>query len=193
MSDEQLIQLYLDRDARALDETRTRYGAYCAAIAGRLLRDSRDVEECLNDCWLAVWNAIPPARPQHFKGWLAAIVRNRALAIGQSNGRRPDMVDEAALELAACLPDLDGPAGAAEAQELADTISRFLWTQSPAVRAAFVRRYWYADPVADVAQHMGWSLSKTKSILFRTRNRLWNILKKEGLICERNIQPKLSQ
>lgn len=88
MTDEELIRLYQARDPRAVEETKTRYGAYCATIARRLLTDARDVEECLSDCAMAVWNAIPPACPEHFKGWLGAIVRNRALAIGRENGRR---------------------------------------------------------------------------------------------------------
>ena len=107
MTDQQLIDLYFARDEGAVAETERKYGAYCRAIARRLLADSRDVEECLSDCALAVWNAIPPQRPERFKGWLGAIVRNRALAIGRQNGRRPATVDEAALELAACLPQWD--------------------------------------------------------------------------------------
>ena len=103
MTDQQLIDLYFARDERAVAETKEKYGAWCAAIAWRLLRDSRDVEECLSDCALAVWNAIPPQRPEHFKGWLGAIVRNRAIALGRASGRWPATVDEAALELAACL------------------------------------------------------------------------------------------
>ena len=88
MTDSELIALYQARDPRAVEETRAQYGAWCAAIARRLLtdsrdveEDSRDVEECLNDCALAVWNAIPPAEPKHFRGWLGAIVRHRALGL----------------------------------------------------------------------------------------------------------------
>ena len=92
MTDSELIALYQARDPRAVEETRAQYGAWCAAIARRLLTDSRDVEECLNDCALAVWNAIPPAEPKHFRGWLGAIVRHRALAIGKANDRQPNDV-----------------------------------------------------------------------------------------------------
>ena len=104
MTDEELIERFFARSEDAVEELRSQYGAYCRAIAGRLLSDGRDVEECLSDCWMAVWNAVPPTRPEHFKGWLGAIVRNRALAIGRQNRRRPETVDEAALELATCLP-----------------------------------------------------------------------------------------
>ena len=131
MTDQELIRLYQARDPRAVEETRAKYGAYCGAIARRLLTDERDVEECLSDCAMAVWNAIPPACPEHFKGWLGAVVRHRALAIGRANGRRPPTVDEAALELASCLPAGDGPQGHAEAAELGRAVSDFLRTQKP--------------------------------------------------------------
>ena len=111
MTDQELIRLYQTRDPRAVEETRAKYGAYCGTIARRLLTDERDVEECLSDCAMAVWNAIPPACPEHFKGWLGAVVRHRALAIGRANGRRPPTVEESALELAACLAEGDTPTG----------------------------------------------------------------------------------
>ena len=145
MTDQLLIDLYFARDKRAVAETKEKYGAWCAAIAWRLLRDSRDVEECLSDCALAVWNAIPPQRPEHFKGWLGAIVRNRAIALGRA-------------------------------------ISDFLRTQKPGARTAFLRRYWYAESVEEVASRLGWSVSKTKSSLMRTRDRLREYLHREGYL-----------
>jgi len=36
--------------------------------------------------------------------------------------------------------------------------------------------------VDEVAAHMGWSQSKTKSVLFRVRNRLRDYLQKEGYL-----------
>lgn len=182
MTDQLLIDLYFARDKRAVAETKEKYGAWCAAIAWRLLRDSRDVEECLSDCALAVWNAIPPQRPEHFKGWLGAIVRNRAIALGRASGRWPATVDETALELAACLSAGDSPQGRAEAAELGRAISDFLRTQRPGARTAFLRRYWYAEGVEEVASRLGWSVSKTKSSLFRTRNKLREYLHQEGYL-----------
>ena len=182
MTDQELIDLYFARDEGAVAATKEKYGAWCAAIAWRLLTDRRDVEECLSDCALAVWNAIPPQRPEHFQGWLGAIVRNRAIAIGRRNGHRPATVDEAALELAACLPAGDSPQGQAEAAELGRAISAFLRTQKPGARTAFLRRYWYGEGVEAVANHLDWSVSKTKSSLFRTRNKLREYLQQEGYL-----------
>lgn len=180
MRDSDLIALFLARSEEAVPALQTQYGPYCRAVASRLLSDSRDVDECLNDSFLSVWRAIPPARPEHFKGWLAAIVRHRAIAMGKENSRRPPTLDETALELASCLPP--GPAETAEHNALADAVTRFLRAQPKDVRTAFLRRYWYADTVEDTARRLGWSVSKTKSVLFRTRNKLRAQLQKEDYL-----------
>lgn len=180
MTDNQLIDLFSARSEDAVPALAAQYGPYCRAVASRLLSDPRDVDECLNDSFLSVWRAIPPARPEHFKGWLAAIVRHRAL--GKENSRRPPTVDETALELASCLPPGDGPEGEAERRALLDAVARFLRAQPKDVRVAFLRRYWYGDRVEDAARRLGWSVSKTKSVLFRTRNRLRAQLQKEGFL-----------
>ena len=182
MTDPELTALFLARSEEAVPALQAQYGPYCRAIAAQLLADRRDVDECLNDAWLAVWRAIPPARPEHFKGWLAAIVRNRALAIGRENSRRPPTADEAALELASCLPPGSDPLGEAEHRALAQAVERFLRAQPKDVRAVFLRRYWYADTVEGAARRLGWSVSKTKSVLFRTRNKLRAQLQKEGYL-----------
>lgn len=182
MTDQELLELFLTRSEAAVPALQTQYGPYCRTIAAQFLADSRDVDECLNDVWLSVWRAIPPAIPEHFKGWLAAVVRNRAIAMGRENSRRPPTVDEAALELAPCLPPGNGPEGAAQYRALADAVERFLRAQPKDIRVAFLRRYWYADPVEETARRLGWSVSKTKSALFRTRNRLRAQLQKEGFL-----------
>ena len=182
MTDNDILTLFFARSEEAIPTLQAQYGAYCAAIARQLLTDPRDVEECLSDCWLAVWRAIPPTRPEHFKGWLGAIVRHRAIAMGKENSRRPATVDETALELAACLPLPSDAHSEAEAAELSRAVSAFLRAKKADHRIAFLRRYWYADSVEDTAGHMGWSVSKTKTVLFRLRNDLKLYLQKEGYL-----------
>ena len=181
MTDEELIDLLWDRADGAVETLQRKYGAYCAAIQRQFLSDSRDVEECLNDVWLAVWKAIPPTRPEHFKGWLGTVARNCAIARGRENGRRPQTVEESALELASCLPNRD-VSNAVEQAELGRAISDFLCRQKREERTVFLRRYWYAESVEQAAAYMGWTVSKTKSVLFRVRNRMREYLRKEGLL-----------
>lgn len=181
MTDEEIIELFYSRSDGAIDALSAKYKAYCASILRRFLSDDRDVEECLSDVWLSVWRSVPPAKPEHFKGYLAAIARNRAIAKGRENAKQPAAVEDSALELASCLPAGDVHTKL-EQQELGEAISRFLHTQRQDVRTVFLRRYWYSNSLEETAAFMGWTVSKTKSALFRTRGKLREFLKKEELL-----------
>lgn len=73
MEDTEIIDLYWQRDQRAIDETHGKYGGFLAGIAWNILRSHSDAEECVNDTYLRTWNAIPPARPSAFRAWLGRI------------------------------------------------------------------------------------------------------------------------
>ena len=178
LTDEALIGLYFAREEEAVSATRETYGPYCHAIALGILGSEEDAEECLADVWLRVWEAIPPQRPDCLKGWLAAVTRNRAITLYRARARRPAQVEDAALELAQALTH--GPEEELDAKELGGAISAFLADQRPTSRGVFLRRYWYGDTVEDAARWAGWSVSKTKSALFRMRNKLRVYLEKEG-------------
>nr|WP_326185607.1 sigma-70 family RNA polymerase sigma factor [uncultured Oscillibacter sp.] len=182
MTDQEIIDLFFARSEQALDAVQRKYGAWCRRIAENILGGPQDAEECLSDCWLLLWNAIPPARPEHFQGYLGAVVRNRALLLRSRRARGPDTVELAALELADCLPPQDGPERRAEAAELGRAISAFLESQPQAVRTVFLRRYWYADSAAAIAARLGWSQVRTRSALFRARKKLKAYLKQEGFL-----------
>ena len=167
MTDQELVELFWQRREEALAGLQDKYGGWCRSIAGRILGAERGVEECLGDCWLQLWNAIPPAR---------------ALLLRRRRGRQGDTVSLAALELAECLPSREGPEEQAEAAELGRAISAFLGELGEGPRTAFLRRYWYADTVEETAGHLGWSLSRTKSVLFRTRKKLKAYLEQEGML-----------
>ena len=78
MKDSQIVDLYWQRDEHAIRETDAKYGAYCFTVADRILSDSGDAEECVNDTWLRAWNTIPPQRPVCLRMFLAKITRNLA-------------------------------------------------------------------------------------------------------------------
>ena len=180
MTDRELLDLYWARREEAVAETQEKYGSWCRTIARNILGEERDVEECLSDCWLALWNAIPPARPERFQGYLGAVVRNRALLLRKRLGRRADTVSLAALELADCLPAREGPEEAVQGEALGRAVSQFLRDQGEGARTAFLRRYWYADTVEETARFLGWSVPKTKSVLSQTRKKLRVYLEQEG-------------
>ena len=63
---------------------------------------------------------------------------------------------------------------------LSERISRFLRQESRDVRTVFVLRYYYMDSIADIRDATGFSAAKIKTLLHRTRNKLKDVLLKEG-------------
>ena len=185
MEDKDIIALYWARSEEALRVTAEKYGAYCAAIIRRILGDSRDGEECLNDTWLGAWNAMPPHRPGRLRLFLAKITRSLACDRfrAQSARKRGGGVYTAALEeLEECLPAVPGADRAAEDRELERMVDGFLHTLPEQACSVFLRRYWYAESLEDIAGRYGMKVNTVKTSLFRTRQKLKIYLEKEGVL-----------
>ena len=48
MDDSKIIDLYWQRDERAIEETDSKYGAYCRAVSMNILGVREDAEECVS-------------------------------------------------------------------------------------------------------------------------------------------------
>ena len=88
MEDNKIIELYFQRDDKAIEVTKEKYGAYCASVANNILADSRDTEECVSDTWLRTWNSIPPQKPTYLRLFLGKITRNLALDVMKKQARK---------------------------------------------------------------------------------------------------------
>ena len=175
MEDQEIIDLYWARDQRAITETSEKYGAFLGHIAWNVLHSHDDAEECVNDTYLRTWNTIPPTRPSAFRFWLGRITRNLSLdrwKQAKAVKRGGDGMELLLGELDACVPAPRGTEQILEDREIASLISAFLRTLPPEPRSIFLRRYWYGDSVAQIAQALGCTQGKIKSSLFRTRNSL---------------------
>lgn len=181
MDDSQIIRLFFDRDEHALEETGRKYGGLCFRIAGNILLNHEDVEECVNDVYLHLWNAIPPLSPTSLPAYICRVARNLALKRFESihaEKRSPDMTVPLS-EIESFLPD-EQALSHTEQEELRSLLRLFLSGEPQEARNVFIRRYWFFDSVTDIAQQYSISESKVKSMLFRTRKRLRRYLEKEG-------------
>lgn len=184
MDDELILELYFARDQEAVRETEQKYGDYCHRISQRILGSRNDAEECVNDTWLQAWNAIPPQRPQCFPAFLGRITRNLSLdrwEHRQAKKRGGGQTEVLLSELRDCLPSRDGPERYLEQRELGDLLNRWLVQQPQKNRVAFVRRYWYADTLAETAERIGCTTGAAKALLHRMRHSLRTHLEKEGV------------
>ena len=76
MDDNQIVELYWQRNECAISETAAKHGAYCMKISQNILADRADSEENVNDAYLHAWNAMPPQRPSILSSFLGRITRN---------------------------------------------------------------------------------------------------------------------
>jgi len=182
MEDLQIIDLFFDRNEQAIQETDAKYGRLCFSVANKILDSNEDSEECVNDTYLRAWNEIPPTRPNHFSAFLCKITRILSLKkLEFSNAmKRTSSIVVSFEELEGVLHD-ERIAPGTEAVELGVLISNFLRREKADARNVFLRKYLFFDTVEEIAERFGMNENTIKSMLFRTRNRLREYLRKEGI------------
>ncbi|MBR1383875.1 MAG: RNA polymerase subunit sigma-70, partial [Ruminococcus sp.] len=79
MEDQQIIEMYLERNEDAVAYTEQKYSGYCRSIAIHILHIPEDADEALNETWLAAWNCIPPHIPERLQTFLGRLTRNISL------------------------------------------------------------------------------------------------------------------
>ncbi len=180
MEDSQIVQLYLDRDQRAIEETDCLYGKRLSLLAMGILKEKEDSKESVNDTYLKAWQSIPPQIPQFFFAYLSKICRYTCfekLKYKNAQKRKAEVLTLSE-ELENCVPSLDQTV---EYMELGELISKFLKSQGEESRLIFVRRYFFSDSIDEIAKRYKMGQSKIKTSLFRTRNSLKLFLEKEGV------------
>ena len=183
MEDEMIVALYWQRDESAIRETEEKYDRYLTKIAYNVLSDLEDSRESVNDTYLAAWNAMPPHRPSVLATFLGKITRRISIDLFRKRGREKRRASEYSIslsELEDCLSGGNTTEDAIDAKLLGEAINTYLYTLSYQARNAFIGRYYFLDPLADVAAYCGMSQSKAKSMLYRTRQGLKAYLQKEG-------------
>lgn len=184
MDDKSIIGLYLARSEKAISETAARYGAYCYSIAYNILSSREDSEESVNDTYLAAWNTIPPKQPVSLSAYLGKLTRHLSLDRWKQRSRLKrggGTVNLCLEELSECLSGGESPEDDLIRKETLASIHRFLDSLPQTERKVFLRRYWYLDSVAQIAEQFGFSESKVTAMLHRTRGKLGKHLKKEEL------------
>lgn len=183
MDDQKIIELFFDRSELAIQSLAAKYEKLLHKVSFQILHNDEDVAECINDTYLGVWNAIPPARPNPLSAFVCKITRNLSLNKYRANtaAKRDASLDVSLEELASSIPT---PSAEEEwnAKELGKQINRFLHTLELENRVLFVRRYWFADSVNDIAKDLRISENLASVRLKRIRKQLKKFLEKEGYI-----------
>ena len=184
MTDAEIVELYFQRDERAIQETMNRYHRYLMKVALQILGDEQDAEECVNDAYLTAWNSMPDYRPEVLSAYLIKIARQKSIDRLRYRQRQKRQGAEYAVSLEELGDVIEDPTSAVSEPDdnlLKEAIARFLKDLPADARHLFLGRYFYFDSLKDVASYCGMSESKAKSMLYRMRRKLKKFLKKEGL------------
>lgn len=177
MEDKKIVGLFYRRSEQAVAELSAKYGTLCLKIAMNILGDRQDAEECVNDAWLGVWNSIPPQEPEALRPYVCRIVRNLALKRYRSNTALKRSGFAVSLsELEGCIPD-DSLEERFSAEVLAAEIDAFLATVCRDDRVMFLRRYYLAEPLPEIAAAFGITPHNASVRLSRIRGKLREYLK----------------
>ncbi|MBE6765950.1 MAG: sigma-70 family RNA polymerase sigma factor [Ruminococcaceae bacterium] len=187
MNDPEIIELYWNKNTKAISASMDKYGSYCFTVANGILGDAQDSEECVNDTWLRAWNAIPPTRPTVLKVFFAKITRHlsfdryKAKKSLKRGGGETMLVLE---ELAECIADESDVESQVGAKILGKSINRFVLSLSEREQNLFVRRYFFSEPIKSIADRYDTNENNVNVTLSRIRKRLRSHLSKEGYFDE---------
>lgn len=181
MTDEEITELFFERNEEGITAARKSYGRLLRSVAYGVLRSEQDAEECENEALLRAWNNIPPARPERLCAYLCRIARRLALdrydytrAAKRSGETLP--IDE----LSEIIGSGTDAADRLSERELTRLLNEFLKKQDYNTRVIFMRRYWFGETSAEIAKRLHASESMVKSRISRTLKKLREYLRKEG-------------
>ncbi|MBQ8287211.1 MAG: sigma-70 family RNA polymerase sigma factor [Clostridia bacterium] len=182
LTDEEIIDLYWDRNEEAITATDDKYGKYLYMIAYNIIHDNMDCEECLNDTYLSTWNRIPPARPKFFQIFLSKIMRN--IAVDRYRRKTADKRIQSEMsssmeELDACLPADKDVEDEIMRREVINTMNAYLRELSKREVLIFICRYYYSDSIDSIAA----MLKVSRNTVFRELAKIREGLK-ERLVAE---------
>ena len=187
MEDARIVQMYWDRDEKAIEATAQKYGAYCHSVAYQIVNDDEDAAECVNDTYLKAWDSMPPHRPKILRTFLAKITRNLAFnlykhhhAEKRGSGQFTLILDELSEVVSGNAQTVDSPETELLHKELLKEIETFLRELPCEKRVMFIRRYWYADGVAQIADRLKTTPNRVSVTLARLRKALHERLSERG-------------
>ncbi|MDE7229243.1 MAG: RNA polymerase sigma factor [Oscillospiraceae bacterium] len=183
LNDTEIIELFFERSEKAISELSSKYGGIVLKIAENVLHNRQDAEECVNDTYLGVWNAIPPQRPNSLTAFVCRIARNISINRYKRDSfrKRGGVYDVCFDELQECIRLNETVESLYAEKELSELIDEFLDTLDKKNRMIFVRRYYYMDTFGDIALAAGMSEGSVRTRLTRIRGKLKKFLESRGV------------
>ena len=182
LEDEKIIELFWNRNERAIDETDRKYQKYLFTVAYNILYVREDCDECINDTYIGAWEAIPPQRPMNLKAFLTVIIRRVSINRYNEKSRQkrvPSILTDSLEELGGMMSD-NSFVDELESQRLGKIISDYLRTLTKRQRYIFMSRYYTAEPIEKIASELSLSRSSVNKEIATIKEGLKKALESEG-------------
>lgn len=183
MDDNEIVELYLNREESAISQTQSKYGRRLRTVSRGITADDCSAEEAENDTYLKAWESIPPNKPYNaLFAYLLRIIRNLSLDILRKRkaNKRAAMLVELSEEMEQCIPSAMSVEEEYDGKLLADKITEFLDGLPSEKRDIFMRRYWFLDSPESIAKRFALTKNSVNVTLFRLRKELKEFLETHG-------------
>ncbi len=207
LSDGEIVVLLEARNEHALELIDRQYGSQLKGIIRGIVKDEGVTDECLNDVYLRIWNAIPPAKPADLGSYLRTAAHNIAIdrydtlhrksdipktalvAIDSDQGvdpEAPERVDETVEQMAeserirALLIEYTKTSAASDVYKR-QLLIEYTKTLPLADRKICIARFYYNAKHREIAARLGIPLGTVKSALHRIKKGMAAFLRREGI------------
>lgn len=177
MRDKKIVKLIAKQDEEGLKALSDKYEKLLVYISTGILGSNKeDVEECVNDTYLKVWNHIQEFdfEKASFKTYLSVIVRNTSInRLRKLSKMEAKVQKEELTELAADYVDhRQNVEIVMEQKENMKALSEIVANLKKKDKEMVLRRYYYLQSSKDIALHMGMTVNAVDSKLSRLRKQM---------------------
>ena len=185
MEDNKIISLFMHRSEKAIKCLAEKYEKLIYSVIRQIVTDREDVEECINDTYLGVWNSIPPNSPEYLSAYICKIAKNVALKrYRKENAQKRKGQIHCTLEEIGQVFVGSNTENILEAEELGHHINDFLKSLSKKDRTLFVNRYWFSYSNKQLAKMYQIKENTVSVRLLRMREKLKKYLQERGYVYE---------
>jgi RNA polymerase sigma-70 factor, ECF subfamily len=177
LPDQELMRRLRAGDDRAVTDLESRYGRELRLFCSRMLNDTGQGEDVVQDVFCTCCQLAPESLPQHsIRGWLYQIARRRCIDLRR---KRHETAPPGARAVRRAQPSLDQaidplttPSGKALKAERAKRLLTLLDDLDEELRDVVIMRYFQDLPREEISEAIGLSLAGTKARLSKAMQML---------------------
>lgn len=173
MREADILDLLMAHDNQGMEELLRHYGPLMRYIAKPILRDKHDIEDCLSETAMRIWENFNTYDEDKgsFAAWVTAITRNTALNMIRRKNRHQAEPIEENTESAELTPE-----EIVLREEQKREFRRVLDLLTPKERNLFYRKYYYLQSTEKIAAEMGMTIRSVEGKLYRIKKKLRKML-----------------